>query len=667
MVKLNLEDSYHFMYWEETKAQIANIEAEVLMIEAIGFEQESIHHMFRMAHSIKGSAVTMEYKELALLAHELESLFTVIRDGKLVCTDEITQMILEGVDGLKRLLEQAVRTGEFTELLDDMGFKALENRIRNVYSKMAPVRPSIEVVPNYEGTQKLHVKFHEDLEMIAVKVFLVCSAVAQITNVIAVYPNEYEALDDVAFKEGIILYVDEDADFEAIKAAIFALTDILSVNKVEPVEISGGYEVDEGLTALSVSQVAPRRDFKLSVAMDINSVRISNQKVNRLINLVGELTLDKETLLDITRQLKASYRRDRNVQRLDDICDSIALLASELQEITLSARLIPLSIVFDKLPRMVRGIAQDTGKKIKLDIMGGDQSIDRSLIEEITDPLTHLVRNAIDHGIEPAHKRRALGKPEEGKVSISARQGDSQVVIEIADDGGGIDISRIKVKALSQNLISVEEAEHLTENDWLEFIFKPGFSTATEVTELSGRGVGLDVVKSNITMINGAIDIQTTPGKGTRFTIKLPLTLAIMNVLLISEGETIFGIPSSQILEIIRLDPVEYQAICYETPYSRMIKWEEDMIPLVSLDDIFEIKSLNQSKHRKIIIASTVDRKIAIEVSQVMGEQEVVIKSIKHLVGADAILGEIYEILGVSILGNGSLAQIIDISKLIRF
>jgi len=667
MVKLNLEDSYHFMYWEETKAQIANIEAEVLMIEAIGFEQESIHHMFRMAHSIKGSAVTMEYKELALLAHELESLFTVIRDGKLVCTDEITQMILEGVDGLKRLLEQAVRTGEFTELLEDMDFNALENRIRNAYSKMAPVRPSIEVVPDYEGTQKLHVKFHEDLEMIAVKVFLVCSAVAQITNVIAVYPNEYEALDDVAFKEGIILYVDEDADFEAIKAAIFTLTDILSVNKVEPVEISGGYEVDESLTALSVSQVAPRRDFKLSVAMDINSVRISNQKVNRLINLVGELTLDKETLLDITRQLKASYRRDRNVQRLDDICDSIALLASELQEITLSARLIPLSIVFGKLPRMVRGIAQDTGKKIKLDIMGGDQSIDRSLIEEITDPLTHLVRNAIDHGIEPAHKRRALGKPEEGKVSISARQGDSQVVIEIADDGGGIDISRIKVKALSQNLISVEEAEHLTENDWLEFIFKPGFSTATEVTELSGRGVGLDVVKSNITMINGAIDIQTTPGKGTRFTIKLPLTLAIMNVLLISEGETIFGIPSSQILEIIRLDPVEYQAICYETPYSRMIKWEEDMIPLVSLDDIFEIKSLNQSKHRKIIIASTVDRKIAIEVSQVMGEQEVVIKSIKHLVGADAILGEIYEILGVSILGNGSLAQIIDISKLIRF
>lgn len=667
MVKLNLEDSYHFMYWEETKAQIANIEAEVLMIEAIGFELESIHHMFRMAHSIKGSAVTMEYKELALLAHELESLFTVIRDGKLVCTDEITQMILEGVDGLKRLLEQAVRTGEFTELLEDMDFKALENRIRNAYSKMAPVRPSIEVVPNYEGTQKLHVKFHEDLEMIAVKVFLVCSAVAQITNVIAVYPNEYEALDDVAFKEGIILYVDEDADFEAIKAAIFTLTDILSVNKVEPVEISGGYEVDESLTALSVSQVAPRRDFKLSVAMDINSVRISNQKVNRLINLVGELTLDKETLLDITRQLKASFRRDRNVQRLDDICDSIALLASELQEITLSARLIPLSIVFDKLPRMVRGIAQDTGKKIKLDIMGGDQSIDRSLIEEITDPLTHLVRNAIDHGIEPAHKRRALGKPEEGKVSISARQGDSQVVIEIADDGGGIDISRIKVKALSQNLISVEEAEHLTENDWLEFIFKPGFSTATEVTELSGRGVGLDVVKSNITMINGAIDIQTTPGKGTRFTIKLPLTLAIMNVLLISEGETIFGIPSSQILEIIRLDPVEYQAICYETPYSRMIKWEEDMIPLVSLDDIFEIKSLIQSKHRKIIIASTVDRKIAIEVSQVMGEQEVVIKSIKHLVGADAILGEIYEILGVSILGNGSLAQIIDISKLIRF
>ncbi|MCA0385681.1 MAG: chemotaxis protein CheA [Firmicutes bacterium] len=667
MVKLNLEDSYHFMYWEETKAQIANIEAEVLMIEEIGFDLESIHHMFRMAHSIKGSAVTMEYKALALLAHELESLFTVIRDGKLVCTHEITQMILEGVDGLKRLLDQAVHTGDFSELLDDLDFKALENRIRSAYSKIAPVSPSIEVVPNYEGTQKIHVKFQEDLEMIAVKVFLVCSAVAEITKVIAVYPNEFETLEDEAFKDGIMLYVDEIADYEAIKAVIFTLTDILAVNKVEPADLSGGYEVDESLGQLSVSQVTPRRDFKLSVAMDINSVRISNQKVNRLINLVGELTLDKETLLDITRQLKAAYRRDRNVQRLDDICDSIALLASELQEITLSARLIPLSIVFDKLPRMVRGIAQDTGKKIKLEIMGGDQSIDRSMIEEIADPLTHLVRNAIDHGIESAEKRRALGKPEEGKINISARQGDSQVVIEIADDGGGIDISRIKVKALTQNLISVEEAEHLTENDWLEFIFKPGFSTAAEVTELSGRGVGLDVVKSNITMINGAIDIQTIFGKGTCFTIKLPLTMAIMNVLLISEGNTIFGIPSSQILEIIRLNQLEYQSICYETPYSRMIKWEEDMIPLVSLEDIFEIKSGIQSKHRKIIVASTVDRKIAIEVSQVVGEQEVVIKSIKHLVGANAILGEIYEILGVSILGNGSLAQIIDLSKLIRF
>lgn len=664
MVRLNLEDPYHFMYWEETKNQISNIEAEVLTIEALGYDLESIHHMFRMAHSIKGSSVTMELEALATLAHELESLFAVIRDGKVACTDEVTQIILEGVDGLKRILEQAVLVEALVEQ-DDVA--DLGERIKSLYQSAVNPKPILTTIPMVEGAQVIRVKFLDDLEMIAVKVFLVCNAVKAITELIAIHPKDYETLDDEMFSEGVFLYIALDADYDAVETAIYALTDILSVEKMNPSIGAGGYETDESLDQLSRVPVAPRRDYKLNVGMDINSVRISNQKVNRLINLVSELSLDKETLLDITRHLKLVHKRDKNVQRLDDLCESIALLSSELQEITLSARLIPLSVVFDKLPRMVRGLAQDTEKKINLSISGGDQAIDRSLIEEITDPLTHLVRNAIDHGIEAVEKRRLAGKPDEGKINISARQGDSQVVIEIADDGAGIDIGRIKIKALTQNLISIEESEHLTESDWLEYIFKPGFSTASEVTTLSGRGVGLDIVKSNIDMINGAIDIQTTLGKGTRFTIKLPLTMAIMNVLLVGESQFIFGIPTSQILEIVRLSTDAFREVCYETPYSRMIKWSGEMIPLISLAETFEIASDAQVKYKKIVIVNITDRKIAIEVSRVMGEQEVVIKSIKHLVGPDAILGNLVEILGVSILGNGSLAQIIDVSRLIRF
>ena len=345
-------------------------------------------------------------------------------------------------------------------------------------------------------------------------------------------------------------------------------------------------------------------------------------------------------------------------------CEDIQFLGSELQEIILNARLIPLEVVFSKFPRMVRDLAIQSDKLIQLEIEGQDQGVDKSIMEELSDPLMHLIRNAVDHGIEQPELRVSKGKSPEGRLKIHARQGENQVVISIEDDGRGIDMDKIKKQALSKQLISIEEAAHLNDPEWLEFIFKPGFSTASNITTISGRGVGLDVVKSNLAKINGHLDIETKLGVGTKFTIKLPLTMSIMNVLLVKEGDFIFGVPTSQIVEIIRLTKDEYADKIYSTDFSDLLKWQETTLPMLRLSKIFEIESNIKHKNMLILILATGERKLALIVGGILGEQEVVIKPMHPFIGEDKIFGPLYEISGVSILGNGSLAQMIDCSRL---
>lgn len=658
MIKLNLKDSYQFIFWEESRNQIECIEREILAVEAENYDEETIQLLFRMAHSLKGSTATMEINEMARVAHVLEDLLTLIKNHVVNLDDNLMAIILEAIDILKWLHELLTIDVAFTpELLSEIeqSVVQIELKIKQCSGFDKPLKTNhdvlmdtLEIFP--DNAKGLRVIFEKSAEMLSVKAYMIIQALSQLGVVLKAMPVAYEDLDDESFNRQFQVFLQTEETDQTLIDALQSISELESIAFIHNI----GESVNENKSSPSRS-VNP-------VNLDVTSVRISIEKINQLINLVGELTLNKEILFDVTKALKKTYKKDKNILRLEEACESIQFLGSELQEIVLNARLIPLEAVFSKFHRMVRDVANETGKRIKLEIEGNDQGVDRSIIEELSDPLTHLIRNAVDHGIETPENRIQKGKPAEGILKVKAWQSNNQVVIVIEDDGNGIDIDKIKVKALSKQLISIEEASHLNESEWLEFVFRPGFSTANEVTTLSGRGVGLDIVKSNITKINGHIDLLTERGKGSKFTIKLPLTMAIMNVLLVKEEACIFGIPTSQIVEIIRLTESDFSEKIYKTEYSKILNWSDTTIPMVYLSEMFSLESDPEKKKLFIVILGTAERKMAMVVERILGEQEVVIKPMREFVGKDKIFGELYEISGVSVLGNGSLAQIIDVS-----
>ncbi len=658
MIKLNLKDSYQFIFWEESRNQIECIEREILAVEAEHYDDETIQLLFRMAHSLKGSTATMEINEMARVAHVLEDLLTLIKNHIVSLDDNLMALILEAIDILKWLHELLTIDIAFTpELLSEIeeSVVQIELKIKQCAGFDKPIRTNQDVLMDAseilpDNAKVLRVIFEKSAEMLSVKAYMIIQALSRFGVVLKAIPVAYEDLDDESFNRLFQVFLQTEETEQAIIDALQSISELESIAFIHNI----GESVNENKSSLTRSGS--------SVNLDVTSVRISIEKINQLINLVGELTLNKEILFDVTKTLKKTYKKDKNILRLEEACESIQFLGSELQEIVLNARLIPLEAVFNKFHRMVRDVANETGKRIKLEIEGNDQGVDRSIIEELSDPLTHIIRNAVDHGIETPENRIQKGKPAEGILKVKAWQSNNQVVIMIEDDGNGIDIDKIKVKALSKQLISIEEAAHLNESEWLEYVFRPGFSTANEITTLSGRGVGLDIVKSNITKINGHIDLLTERGKGSKFIIKLPLTMAIMNVLLVKEEACIFGIPTSQIVEIIRLTESDFSEKIYTTEYSKTLNWSDTTIPMVNLSEMFSLESDPDKKKLFIVILGTAERKIAMVVERILGEQEVVIKPMREFVGKDKIFGELYEISGVSVLGNGSLAQIIDVS-----
>jgi len=397
-----------------------------------------------------------------------------------------------------------------------------------------------------------------------------------------------------------------------------------------------------------------------------STIRVSAQKVNQLINLVGELIIDKEALNKLSKNLKVKYKKDSDVNRLLDVFLHIQYLSSELQELALSTRMIPLEHIFNKFPRMVRDLSTKCNKSVRFEIEGKETGIDRGIIEELVDPITHLLRNAVDHGMDDVETRVMRGKPAMDLIQLTAGHGENNVIISLSDDGNGIDIEKIKRKYLKDGRMTQEESDLLCDQDWLHMIFNPGFSTAEKVSDISGRGVGLDVVKSNISKLGGMIDIQTELGKGTTFSIKLPLTLAIIKAMLIKEGVCTFAVPLASIIEIIRIKGKQDEALIYQVPNHEVFSWRDQVLPLVRLSRFFDIQPENKKVKSHVLVVGHGEKRIALLVDQIMGEQEIVIKSIGDFIGPEKIFGELRGIAGVSILGDGSFAQIIDIAEISR-
>jgi two-component system chemotaxis sensor kinase CheA len=438
----------------------------------------------------------------------------------------------------------------------------------------------------------------------------------------------------------------------------------LEANDLSPIDISGvvsklerisrgEFLIEEDVEKASVDNVSQKLQSKV---ID-KTVRIDVERLDELMNLVGKLVLGRNRLTQIVSGIVERFEGESLARELMDTIAQVDYLTSELQAVVMRARMMPIAKVFSKFPRIVRDLSRDLNKEVELLIYGEETEVDKSVIESIHDPLVHLIRNAIDHGIETPQERKAVGKPEKGKVILRAEHEGNFIVITVEDDGRGIDPERVKRKAVEKKIITEQEASSISDRDALNLIFLPGFSTAGKVTNVSGRGVGLDVVKANITKLNGMIDVQSTLGQGTKFILKLPLTLAIIQGLLVDVCGEIFIIPLSSVIEVVRIPRSQVHSI----KGREIIRLRDSVLPLVRLADIFNLSSNGDFKENLyVVVVGLAEKKLGIVVDGLVGQKEVVIKSL------GSYLNNVRGIAGATILGDGTVRMIVDVAQIFK-
>jgi two-component system chemotaxis sensor kinase CheA len=438
----------------------------------------------------------------------------------------------------------------------------------------------------------------------------------------------------------------------------------LEANDLSPIDISGvvsklerisrgEFLIEEDVEKASVDNVSQKLQSKV---ID-KTVRIDVERLDELMNLVGELVLGRNRLTQIVSGIVERFEGESLARELMDTIAQVDYLTSELQAVVMRARMMPIAKVFSKFPRIVRDLSRDLNKEVELLIYGEETEVDKSVIESIHDPLVHLIRNAIDHGIETPQERKAVGKPEKGKVILRAEHEGNFIVITVEDDGRGIDPERVRRKAVEKRIITEQEASSISDRDALNLIFLPGFSTASKVTNVSGRGVGLDVVKANITKLNGMIDVQSTLGQGTKFMLKLPLTLAIIQGLLVDVCGEIFIIPLSSVIEVVRIPRSQVHSI----KGREIIRLRDSVLPLVRLADIFNLSSNGDFKENLyVVVVGLAEKKLGIVVDGLVGQKEVVIKSL------GSYLNNVRGIAGATILGDGTVRMIVDVAQIFK-
>ncbi|GAQ94234.1 two-component system, chemotaxis family, sensor kinase CheA [Thermodesulfovibrio aggregans] len=389
---------------------------------------------------------------------------------------------------------------------------------------------------------------------------------------------------------------------------------------------------------------------------EISTLRVDVERIDKVMDLAGEIVLARNRLLNLSNKLEAKYGGDEHVEGLVETTSFLDRVTSDLQLAVMKMRMQPLQKVFVKFPRMVRDLARTLGKEVDLEIIGEDTEVDKSVIENIGDPLVHIIRNSIDHGIESPEERLSKGKPPKGKIVINAYQKGTQIVIDISDDGKGIDVEAVRAKAISKGLVTLEEAEKMSEEAIINLIFLPGFSTKDVSTELSGRGVGMDVVKSNVAKLNGYVEIFTEKDKGTTFRISLPLTLAIIQAMMVQVGDEVYAIPQSMIEETLRININDIK----EVTGQKVLTIRDRVLPLFILNEILGVPNSIESDRKYILVASVGDKRFCISVDSVLGQEEIVIKTIN---GVDS---EECGIMGATITGDGKVVLILDLAILSR-
>lgn len=659
---------YLEVFIDESKEHLQTINEQLLELEKNPDDVAIVNEIFRSAHTLKGMSATMGFEDLANLTHQMENVLDAIRNGKISVTPELLDVIFRAVDDLEAMVVSISEGGDgkrdVTEVVAQL------KQIEKGDVVVVPQKSSSTYEQTYDefeytilkqsAEQGFHsyevtIKLRSDCLLKAARVFMIFEVIEQIGEVIKSVPT-VEMLEAEQFDDQFVVTVVTKVSQDELQKRIMKVSEVEEVN-VRSVDLRRSVAQDESLeqkVEQKVEQVVDKKqenqeEKTTGKQVSSKTIRVNIERLDVLMNLFEELVIDRGRLEQISREL--------NNPELHETVERMSRISGDLQNIILNMRMVPVETVFNRFPRMVRQLARDLGKKINLEIIGAETELDRTVIDEIGDPLVHLLRNAIDHGIETPDVRRAKGKPEEGTVKLKAYHSGNHVFIEIEDDGAGISREKVLKKAISKGIISEQNAANLTDKQVYELIFASGFSTADKVSDISGRGVGLDVVKSTIESLGGSVSIDSEEGVGSIFSIQLPLTLSIISVMLVEIQHEKYAIPLSSIIEtaIVKKEDILH------AHNQKVIDFRGKVVPLLFLKDIFEVPVVKEDDDfLSVVIVRKGEKMAGLVVDSFIGQQEVVLKSLGNY------LTSVFAISGATILGDGQVALIVDCNALIK-
>lgn len=630
------------VFLQEASEQLEIMEQGLLRFEKDAGNPALVQEIFRAAHTLKGGAGAAGFQDMERLTHVLESILDQVRDGSRVVTVALIDRMLEAVDVLRHALI-AIESDEPRDSVD----------LGEVCARLERLLEEAEDGQLVEWT----VRVREEAQMPSIRLYQAQLILEEAGALRSVHPTA-EMLEAEEHRTMTAQVVHAKPP-EEVEAALKAIDDVEHVEwsvvgeeapTVAPADGQAAEEaVDAEKEAEAPATLAPQGSLAQTVRVDV-------ALLDRLMNLVGELVTDRTRL---NRLVSLDAEAEALQEELEEVSSHLSRITTDLQESIMRARMIPLSTLFRKFPRMIRDASHQLGKEVDFVVAGEETELDRSVIEQIGDPLMHLLRNAVDHGLEGPEDRLRAGKPATGRVSLTAYHQENHIFIEVADDGRGIDPQSVLETALERGFTTQEAAQNLSESEILELIMTPGFSTAKEVSSLSGRGVGLDVVRRNIERVNGQLTIDSRVGEGTTWRIKLPLTLAIVQALLVELGGEVFAIPISNVIEALRKWSGEVEA----AHGWQMIRVRDEVMPLIDPADVWgeEYRIVwPEGRPVPVVVLQAGLAPMALTVDRLLGEQEVVIKQL------DPIVGDVPGVSGASILGDGSVALIVDVVGLAK-
>lgn len=675
-------DQYLEVFIDESKEHLQSLNKHILELEKKPSDLKIVNEIFRSAHTLKGMSATMGYDDLAHLTHQMENVLDGIRNEKIFVTTEILDVVFQAVDSLEAMVNSIATGGNGKHDVSKVvaSLQKIENGDERSIDQIAVAKEAVITPPisenqydQFETTvinqaqeqgfvcYEITIKLRENCVLKAARVYMVFDVLDKIGEVIKSSPSA-ELLEEEQFDQQFtVTYITkepkEDLTKRIMKVSEIETVEIIPLN-LENTRMTGKESIPSSqLDDQGPNEVVRNEDdhaeepaHGTQQMTKVNkTIRVNIERLDILMNLFEELVIDRGRLEQIARDL--------NNSELNETVERMSRISGDLQTIILNMRMVPVETVFNRFPRMVRQLARELGKKIKLEIIGAETELDRTVIDEIGDPLVHLLRNAIDHGIEMPEVRTKNRKNEEGNVVLKAYHSGNHVFIEITDDGAGISREKVLQKALKKGIVSNKTAKNMSDSQVFDLLFSSGFSTAEVISDISGRGVGLDVVKNTIESLGGSISIESTENKGSIFSIQLPLTLSIISVMLVEIQNEKFAIPLSSIIETAIVKQTEI----LNAHNQKMIDYRGKIVPLIFLKEIFEVPIINEENgFYSVIIVRKGEKMAALVVDSFIGQQEVVLKSLGNY------LTNVFAISGATILGDGQVALIVDCNALIR-